>query len=125
MANGGAGAAGRSRAAHWRALAASDPVAQTRLAAFLQVLKQLGWTDGRYVQIDIRWSTGNAAKTLKDAAELVALAPDIIFTKAARASRRYSKQLELSLSYSQSFPIRSVPVSSRACRSQVATPQDL
>jgi putative ABC transport system substrate-binding protein len=41
-------------------------------------LQELGWTDGRNVSIDTRWSAGNAADTRKFAAELVSLAPDLI-----------------------------------------------
>ena len=48
------------------------------IAAFLQALQQLGWTDGRNVKIDFRWPAGDADKARKYAAELVALAPDII-----------------------------------------------
>ena len=59
-------------------LAADDPQAQARLAAFVQSLQELGWTDGRNVSIDTRWSAGNAADTRKFAAELVSLAPDVI-----------------------------------------------
>ena len=51
---------------------------QARLAAFVQGLQELGWTDGRNVRIDYRWSAGNADNTRKYAAELVALAPDVI-----------------------------------------------
>jgi putative tryptophan/tyrosine transport system substrate-binding protein len=58
---------------------ANDPQAQTRNAAFLQGLQQLGWTVGQNVQIDYRWSAGNLDDTRKDAADLVALAPDVIF----------------------------------------------
>ena len=58
--------------------AADDPEAQARQAAFVQGLAQLGWTDGRNVRIDARWTAGNAADTRKYAAELVALAPDVI-----------------------------------------------
>ncbi len=58
--------------------AEDDPDAQARHAAFLQGLQQLGWIDGRNVRIDTRWSAGNAADTRKYAAELVALAPDVI-----------------------------------------------
>ena len=61
-------------------LAANDPDAQARYAAFLQVLQQLGWTDGRNVRIDVRWAAGNAADMRKYAAELVALGPDVIMT---------------------------------------------
>jgi putative tryptophan/tyrosine transport system substrate-binding protein len=60
--------------------AADDSAAQTRVAVFRQALQELGWTDGRNVQIDYRWSGGNAADTRKYAAELVALSPDVILT---------------------------------------------
>jgi len=59
-------------------LAADDPEASARLTAFVQRLQQLGWTVGRNVQIDYRWATGDAKDFRKYAAELVALAPDII-----------------------------------------------
>jgi putative ABC transport system substrate-binding protein len=59
-------------------VAADDPEAKNRIAAFLQSLQQLGWTDGRNLQIDTRWAAGNADDARKYAAELVALAPDVI-----------------------------------------------
>jgi putative tryptophan/tyrosine transport system substrate-binding protein len=59
--------------------AANDPEGRARIAAFLQGLQQLGWTEGRNVRIEYRWSAGNDADTHKNAAELVALAPDVIF----------------------------------------------
>jgi putative tryptophan/tyrosine transport system substrate-binding protein len=58
--------------------AADDPEAQARLAAFVQGLQQLGWTDGRNVRIDTRWAAGNAEDIREYAAELVALAPEVI-----------------------------------------------
>jgi putative ABC transport system substrate-binding protein len=64
-------------------LAADDPVAQANNAAFLQGLQQLGWIDGRNVHIDFRWGAGNAVDISKYAAELVALAPDVILAVAA------------------------------------------
>ena len=57
---------------------ADDAEYQARMAAFLQRLQQLGWTDGRNVQIDTRWAAGDANLIRKYAAELIALAPDII-----------------------------------------------
>src|SRR5215468_11144723 len=60
--------------------AANDPQTQNRNAAFLQGLQQLGWTVGQNVQIEYRRSEGNEDDTRKYAAELVALAPDVIFT---------------------------------------------
>jgi putative ABC transport system substrate-binding protein len=58
--------------------AADDLDAQARHASFLQALQQLGWTDGRNVRIDARWVAGNANDARRYAAELVALAPDVI-----------------------------------------------
>jgi len=59
-------------------LAADDKQGQARLAAFLQGLQELGWTDGRNVRIDIRWGAGDAGRNRRQAAELVELAPDVI-----------------------------------------------
>ena len=58
--------------------AADDQDSKVRLAAFLQGLQQLGWTDGHNVRIDYRFAAGNAENYRKYAAELVALAPDVI-----------------------------------------------
>jgi putative tryptophan/tyrosine transport system substrate-binding protein len=60
-------------------VAPDDPDAQANMAAFLQVLQQLGWTEGRNVRIDYRWGLGHADNIRKYAAELAALAPDAIF----------------------------------------------
>src|SRR6266511_1584309 len=59
-------------------LSADDRQGQPRVAAFQQGLQQLGWSDGRNVQIEYRWGAGRADPTRKYAAELVALAPDVI-----------------------------------------------
>ena len=58
---------------------ADDPEGKARLAAFLQGLQTLGWTDGSNVRIDIRWSAGDAERIRTYAMELVGLAPDVIF----------------------------------------------
>ena len=93
----GAAVRGRSRharssradAAHRRAHGArpADDPENRRLAAFLQALQQLGWTDGRNVRIDIRWAAGNPDTIRKYAAELVALAPDVILAPGSSAWR--------------------------------------
>ena len=57
---------------------ADDAEYQARMAAFLQELQQLGWSDGRNVRIDIRYAAGDANLIRKYAAELIALAPDVI-----------------------------------------------
>jgi len=56
---------------------------QTRVAAFYQGLQQSGWTIGRNVRIDTRWATANAAEIRRQAAELAALAPDVILASGA------------------------------------------
>ena len=64
---------------------ANDPEGQAFVAAFLQGLQELGWSDGRNVTIDMRWFTGNSADFRKYAAELVALAPDVILAHTSPA----------------------------------------
>ena len=59
-------------------LAADDAAAQARLAAFVRSLRELGLTEGRDVRIDVRWGAGNPDDARKYAAELLALAPDVI-----------------------------------------------
>jgi putative ABC transport system substrate-binding protein len=58
--------------------AADDPVYQAWVGAFLQELALLGWAIGRNVRIDTRWAGANAADFRGHAAELAALAPDVI-----------------------------------------------
>jgi len=57
---------------------ATDPEGQSRLAAFMQGLQEFNWAVGRNVEIDIRWAASNADNIRKYAAELVALAPEVI-----------------------------------------------
>jgi len=59
-------------------LTASDPEAQARVAAFHQGLKELGWTVGRTLHIDFRWSGGDTAETRTLARELVEIKPELI-----------------------------------------------
>jgi putative ABC transport system substrate-binding protein len=61
-----------------------EPEFQTHVGAFLQALVLLGWTIGRNVRIDIRWATTDAAEIRKQAAELAALAPDVILANGGR-----------------------------------------
>jgi putative tryptophan/tyrosine transport system substrate-binding protein len=58
--------------------AADDAVFQARIGAFQQELALLGWSIGRNVRIDVRWATTDAAEIRRQAAELIALAPDVI-----------------------------------------------
>jgi putative ABC transport system substrate-binding protein len=65
--------------------AADDPLSKVRMGRFVQGLGELGWTVGRNVQIDIRWTAGKADDTRKYATELVALAPDVILAAGGSA----------------------------------------
>ena len=68
------------------ASAADDSENQARMAAFLQGLAQLGWTDGRNLWIDTRWATTNADDLRRHAAELAALAPDVLIAATGTAT---------------------------------------
>jgi ABC-type uncharacterized transport system substrate-binding protein len=57
-----------------------DPQRRAQLAAFVQRLTELGWTDGHNARLDVRWTAGNVDAARKYAAELVALASDVIIT---------------------------------------------
>jgi putative ABC transport system substrate-binding protein len=61
-------------------VAADDAEGQARIAAFLKGLEQFGWIDGRNVRIEARWGAGDADRVRRYAAELVAMAPDVILT---------------------------------------------
>ena len=56
----------------------NDTESKARIQAFKRGLQQLGWTDNHQIRTDIRWSSGNADRIRQNAAELVALAPDVI-----------------------------------------------
>jgi putative ABC transport system substrate-binding protein len=65
--------------------AADDPEFQARVGAFQQSLALLGWSIGRNVRIETRWATTNAVEVRRHAAELVALAPDVILAHGSTA----------------------------------------
>ena len=65
---------------------ADDREGQTRVAALKQGLQELGWTDGRNIQIETRFGGADAARIRAAAAELVALAPDVIVGAAFKLS---------------------------------------
>src|SRR5258705_2476429 len=64
--------------------AADDAEGQARLAAFAQALKQLGWSDGGNLRIDTRWATADDIR--RHAAELAALAPDVLVAATGTAT---------------------------------------
>jgi len=64
-------------------LAEDDPEAKARMIALRQSLIAMGWTEDRNVQIDIRWAAGGPERVRKAAAELIALAPDVILAESS------------------------------------------
>jgi putative ABC transport system substrate-binding protein len=66
-------------------LASDDPEGQDRVAAFMQGLQESGWAVGRNVRVDYRWGAGDTNLFRKYAAELVALAPDVILSASGSA----------------------------------------
>jgi putative ABC transport system substrate-binding protein len=64
---------------------ADDPGVTPRMTAFVQGLQELGWIDGRNIRIDIRYGAGNADRARTYAAELVALAPDVMLASGGSA----------------------------------------
>jgi putative ABC transport system substrate-binding protein len=67
-------------------LTPDDAEGQARLAAFLQGLQEAGWAVGRNVRVDLRWGAGDADNFRKQAAELVALAPDVVLASGIPAA---------------------------------------
>jgi putative ABC transport system substrate-binding protein len=64
---------------------ANDPDVQARNAVLMQALQQLGWAEGRNLRIDYRWGQGLPDAIRKHAAELAALAPDVILASGTAA----------------------------------------
>src|SRR5262245_45446650 len=61
----------------------ADPRAETYVASFRQRLQELGWVDGHNVLLDIRWAAGESANFRRHAADLAALAPDVVLAAGA------------------------------------------
>jgi putative ABC transport system substrate-binding protein len=88
-------------------VAADDPQFQARVGAFLQGLALLGWTIGQNVRIDTRWATSNPADIRRHAAELVALAPDVIL---AHGDSTMAPLLQVTRTVPIVFPVVGDPV---------------
>jgi putative tryptophan/tyrosine transport system substrate-binding protein len=89
------------------AAASDDAEFQARVGAFLQGLQQLGWSIGRNVRIDARWATTNAGDIRRHAAELAALAPDVIL---AHGSSTVGPLLQATRTVPIVFPVLADPV---------------
>jgi putative tryptophan/tyrosine transport system substrate-binding protein len=95
-------------------LDADDLDLQARIGAFEDGLKQLGWTNGQNVRVDIRAGAGDADRLRIYAGELVALAPDVILTTGAAAVAPMLKATRKCRSSLRTLSIRWAPASSIA-----------
>ena len=104
---------------------AENQQAQTRITALRQALEQFGWTDHRNVQIEIRWAAGDADRYRNFAAELAALAPDVILatgTPAVEALQRATRTAPIVFLWQLST--QSARAWSRTSRGRAAIPLD-
>jgi putative ABC transport system substrate-binding protein len=79
-------------------VSADDPEGQARVTALKQGLQNLGWTDGRNIQIETRFGGADAGRIRVQAAELVALAPDVLVgqgTPVVRALRQATSSIPI------------------------------
>jgi ABC-type uncharacterized transport system substrate-binding protein len=104
-------------------LAADDPQGQARLAVFIQGLQEAGWSVGRNVQVDLRWGAGDFERYRKYAAELIALAPDVVLAAGvpvAQALQRVTRTVPIVFA-NAGDPVGAGLVT-RAWRGRAATP---
>jgi putative tryptophan/tyrosine transport system substrate-binding protein len=87
--------------------AADDSRFQSFFGAFLQELARLGWTDGRNVRIDTRWTSANAVEIRKHARELAELAPEVVL---AHGDSTVGPLLQATRNVPVVFPVVADPV---------------
>jgi putative tryptophan/tyrosine transport system substrate-binding protein len=72
----------------------NDPEAKARFSEFVKELAELGWTENRNLQIDIRWAGANADRARVYAKELVALQPDVLLAQATAPTAALQQETE-------------------------------
>ena len=103
-------------------LSADDAEGQARLAAFLQGLQEAGWAVGRNLRVDIRWGAGDGELIRKSAADLVALAPDVIMASTNQVMVLLQRATRsIPIVFAARSPIRSLPDLRPTWRGPVAT----
>ena len=76
-------------------LVASDPEAQSRVAAFEHGLRELGWVKGRNLWIEYRWAGGGENVLRNHASELIAMAPDLILANSTPVTAALREQSQI------------------------------
>ena len=106
-------------------VAADDPEAQASVAAFKQTLQQLGWSEGRNLQIDFRGAAGDPERMQAFAKELVALRPHVILTRSTPVTAAVLKQTRaIPIVFTVRSPTPSETTSSKAWHVRAATRPD-
>jgi len=72
-------------------LTADDPQSQARIAVLLKGLQQFGWAEGLNIRIDYRWGSGDVNRLRNYAAELIALAPDVVLAGGSEAAATFQQ----------------------------------
>ena len=108
------------RIGFWAGEPETDPGPQRRVAAFKQGLAELGWIEGRTVQIEYRWPIIDGERVRADAESLVALAPDVIVTTGAPTVAVF-KRLTRTIPIVFTFVTRSGPLYSTSILSDYVT----
>jgi putative ABC transport system substrate-binding protein len=99
----------------------NDPVAKPRVPAFTQALADLGWTDGRNVRVDVRWTGGDINRIRVLAQELVGLQTDIIVTNGTPATAALQRETRTIPIVFANGPTPSPAASSRGSTSRAGT----
>ena len=73
-------------------IAESDPESPARLAAFRQTLGKLGWSEGRNVVIDFRWSSGDINQMRANSKELIGLVPDVVVAEGTPSTAAFREE---------------------------------
>ena len=105
--------------------AADDTDGQTRLAAFLQGLQERGWAVGRNVRVDTRWAAANTDLFSSHAADLLALAPDVVLASTSQSAAAFQKATPPCQSCLRRSPIRLPKALSTVLLGQAVTSPDL
>ena len=99
------------RIGFWVGEPETDPNAQRRVTAFKKGLAELGWIEGRTVQIEYRWPIIDGERVRADAESLIALAPDVIVTTGAptvAVFKRLTRTIPIVFTF-VTDPVRSIP----------------
>src|SRR5262249_24526335 len=100
---------------------ADDPEGQARLFAFAPGLQPLGWAVGGNLRIDARWGAGDAERNRKYAAELLALAPDVVVANGSPELRPFHR-VRRSASKTSSSRLRPMPLPAKRWPEAKVTP---